>query len=263
MEAEKNYFKKEIMNIDRVRNFVFKNFFEVNKEKILSSCIDGRYNKEDAHLAPRSIPGSDAGFLLLVSGALKELEGQGFNNSESLNLKIFEEILNLVGGAENFMIHTDNHNQNSVAAGCGHMKLAKNNPENYGVTNAQINLIFKFLENLKQKGIKEIVLEGDHKESAVLIVKDKKIGILHQDENNQAFVFHQALCEEFLEKLSKKLAEFEEFKSFGLDSFKIKGLFLKIEEKQLNVTLAKLAKGLPNYEINYENKFLNIKLVNF
>lgn len=156
------------------------------------------------------------------------------------------------------MIHTDNYHQKGIVAGCGHMKLAKNNPENYGVTGAQIDLIFNFLENLKQKGLKEIVLEGDHKESAVLIVKNKNIGILHQDENSQVFVFHESLYEEFLEKLARKLAEFEEFQSLKLNPFEIKNLLLKTGKKQFEVTLAQLAQGLPNYEINYKDS-LEIK----
>lgn len=240
-----------MMNFEETQNFIKNNVFEI-KGEILSSCIDGRYQVKDSIKYPRSLAGADAGWLLIVVRFLKELKLlNDFNYDKNLVLKIFNNIVDLVGGIKNFMVHTDsNYIDEGIVAGCGHMKSAQNNFNIYGLEKDDINLILDFLIDLQKKGLKQLVLKGDHQEGAIFIIHNKNIGLLHQNNNKQAFVFHKALYEEFLDKL---VSEFKKMSEFNLiEKEKMKKMILKIGEEQLNKTIQKLASGLPIYNINLD-----------
>jgi len=249
------------MSLEEAKKFVLDSLFEIKEgDLVLSSCVDGRYDENEAKIAPRSFCGSDPGFLVLVSGALRKIID---SINADLRNKAFDIILDVLGGAENFRMHTDDHNlENGIIAGCGHMKLVKKDPERYLISEEDVEAIFNYLNSLKNKGAKEVVLKGPHNESAVFVIDDKRIGLLHQNRDLQAFAFHKALYEEFIENLAEKLLNLEEIKSQGISFDDLFKLLKETGEYQLTQTINQLVQGLPIYEIKLENEKGEIKIEN-
>jgi len=258
MLSENNIFQEKKMSLEEAEKFVSSSLFEIKEgDLILSSCVDGRYDENEVRIAPRSFCGSDPGFLVLILGALKKI-----NNSINVDLrkKAFNAILDVLGGAENFRMHTDDHNlENGIITGCGHMKLVKKDPEKYLISEEDVEAIFNYLNYLKNQGAKEVVLKGPHKESAVFVINDKRIGLLHQNRDSQAFVFHKALYEEFIGNLAEKLLNLEEIKSQGISFDDLFKLLKETGEYQLTQTVNQLAQGLPTYEIKLEGEEIKIE----
>lgn len=250
MKNIKNYSPKDWTSI--AKKFLFK-----IKGEVLSSCIDGRYSNKEALIAPRALPGADLGFLIVALGTLNELKK---NNKRKFSLKfkqkVLKEILDLVGGPEKFMFHSDNHNLGGLALGCGHFNQVKNNPKAYGLTTKDINLILNFLKKIKKRGAKEIILNGEHNESIILVIESKQWASKRQFGKIQAFVFHKFLYEEFLNKLVLKLISWPEFNFLSLKKFK--NLFLRVGKKQFNETLKKIAYNLPVLKIKEKNNKLAV-----
>jgi hypothetical protein len=256
MFSENNIIEKKKMSLEEAKEFVFGSSFEIKDEDlILTSCIDGRYDEESARNAPRSFCGSDPGFLVLVLGALKKLNAI----NEKLRKRAFDAVLDVLGGAEIFKMHTDDHNlENGIIAGCGHMKLVKKDPERYLVSKEDVGAVFDYLNFLKNQGVGEIVLAGPHNESAIFVIKDRRIGLLHQNKNLQAFVFHKALYEEFIRDLAQRLLNLDEIKSQGISFENLFKLLKETGEYQLAQTVNQLAQGLPIYEIKLEEGEIKI-----
>ena len=258
MLSENNIFEKKKMSLEEAEKFVSSSLFEIKEgDLILSSCVDGRYDENEARIAPRSFCGSDPGFLVLILGALKKI-----NNfiSEDLRKKAFNAVLDVLGGVENFKMHTDDYNlENGTIAGCGHMKLVKKDPEKYLISEEDVKSIFDYVDFLKNQGVKEVILKGPHNESAVFVIDDKKIGLLHQSGDLQVFVFHKALYEEFIKDLSEKLLNLEEIKLQGISFEDLFKLLKETGEYQLTQTVNQLAQGLPNYEIKLEEGKVKIE----
>jgi hypothetical protein len=258
MLSENNTFEEKKMSLKEAENFISSSLFEIKKGAlILSSCVDGRYDENEARIAPRSFCGSDPGFLVLILGALKKINN---SISEDLRKKAFNAVLDALGGVDNFQMHTDDHNlENGIIAGCGHMKLVKKDPERYLVSEEDVEAIFNYLDSLKNQGAKEVVLKGPHNESAVFIVDDRKIGLLHQDGKSQVFVFHKALYEEFIRDLTQNLLNLEEIKSQGISFGDLFKLLKETGEYQLTQTVNQLAQGLPIYEIKLQEGKVKIE----
>ncbi|MGB9608974.1 MAG: hypothetical protein ACPL3E_01205 [Minisyncoccia bacterium] len=246
-------FEKRQLSEGEVQDFIKESVFEIkNSQNVLSSCIDGRYSEDEARLAPRSIPGSDPGILLLFLATLRKI--QNLNLNLDLKEKVFNEIIENLGGPKNFKMHTDDHSvDQGIIAGCGHMKLAKQSPLNYGAAAEDLDFIFSYLEKLKKEGIKEMVLEGNHNEFAIFVINNKNIGMLHKKGDKQAFVFHQGLANDLFENIAKKILNLEEIKSTGILKEEFNQILKETFNQQLKQTVLALAPNIPIYEVDFKD----------
>jgi hypothetical protein len=200
-----------------------------------SRCVDGRY-LPDNNLPALARPGADAGYLMVAYAALRSL------GVEADPDKITQAILSITGGESNFCLHTDSHAMHGTetkdlpAAGCGHFKLAKKDPESYGLASEDISAISQILSDLISKGARNTVLDGDHGEQAIIVVNSKTHSIKSSTpEGTQAFILQKTLDDERLLELAEKLSEIISGKE-GVE----KAVF-EASEKQLQKTLASLA----------------------
>jgi hypothetical protein len=243
------HMEKTIMKSSEANDFLAGSSYEVESEP-LSCCVDGRYEAGDR--AAAAAPGGDAGKMLEAFAAL---EYAGIKMTEELREEVLDTVVAAVGGPEKFRFHTDHHAaealkdkspEESVARGCGHMRLASENPSAYGITSEDVGAIFRRLVTLRSG---EVVLTGGHAESAVMVIADRKQGLAHQKDGSQAFVYHEGWDNARLERLASKLADLPEIKAAEISSERLTDIIISMASLQRNLTLAGLASGLPIYGV--------------
>ena len=247
---------KILLTIEQVDKLIRENRYKVDPEKkFLSRCIDGRYKNEDG-LPALAFPGADVGEIAMVLAASKSF---GFDIDFK---KLITTLAEVVGGVKNIKFHTDHHATPGVeAAGCGHFKQMKGDPSAYGVTSDETELIQQELKQLKNKGAVETILEGEHMEGAVIMVNGNW-GVYPQynleTENGnkfvEIFVYHQSLVDERHRALCSALLHNKAitFKN-GEDEEWLYNTFCETSETHLMETAKRLAKGLPIYEVKFED----------
>ena len=229
---------------------LFDNLYEVQNPAI-SRCIDGRYPNSET-LPALAIQGGDAGELALIFSMANSC-GLTLNMQKTLQV-----LIDTVGGVKNIQSHTDSHaEKDKVLAGCGHLKQININKESYALTEEQVVYITTQFANLKKQGAHEEILQGDHKECAVVFVKGAfgllpqfKLGREEAGKEGQLFVFHKSFVDARHRILAKKLIETKalELKG-GLEEEYIYSSLSDACENHLMETVKKLAKGLPIYEV--------------
>jgi hypothetical protein len=244
------HMEKQTMTEEVAAEFVRSAAYEA-EEAPLACCVDGRYATGDR--AAAAAPGADAGKMLEAFAALRDL---GISIDDSLRAEILSAVVDSVGGPGKFRFHTDHHAAEalgdkppveSVARGCGHVRLASEDPSSYHLSAEDMTAIFERLADLKSG---EEVLHGAHAESAVLVVNDPKKGLAHQTDGKQAFVYHAGWDNARLHTLAQKLGEIGAIKAANVTAEQIEEMLISIAALQRNLTLAKLAKGLPIYEVD-------------
>jgi hypothetical protein len=253
--------KEELQNKNILTPLEAALFIEQNRYAVApdtennSRCVDGRYFAGMEILPPLAKPGADAGDFLTAFAALNRL---GIYPEER---RVYQAVMAVVGGEKNFAFHTDTHAEHDhkgSGRGCGHIAQADGDPTAYGVTKADMNFIFNTLKQLKQKGARETVLEGNHNEGAVIvIVGGDKYSIKPQGiDGKQVFVYHAALDEKRLEALTRAL--YEEFKlaEAKITYNQLLEAVKYCAQKQLNETVKRLAlsKGLPIYNASFNEQ---------
>lgn len=279
--------QKEVLTIEQIQKHLEsdKNISWERAESLRGgteeSCVDGRQEK-----GLIGTPGGNAGEFILF---LATIEKCGQEIDESQLDSILERYFEKFG---KFYIHTDKHAleraevsedelksppsekrkeelletlTDTVNMGCGHLKLMIENAEEYGVRS-----------ELARKAIKSIlraywetdnvdfeVLEGDHKEGAVVnvlveiegeITNNTEIPTISPNVGGaQMFVNHPQVSE-FLRKLEDEELEYimgVEGEAIDHDRFQEK--IKELANQQLNSTVKRLAKGLPVYSIFFKN----------
>lgn len=246
---------KIILNLTQISEFVFSNKYQLNKDEARKSrCIDGRYENSKASVF--GFPGADAGIVTLVVSAAKK-NGYDFD----LN-KIWQAVCAVVGGEEKIQFHTDSHaEKGKTLGGCGHYKQMTLTPEDYGLTANEVEEIRNKFAQTKEKGAIEVILEGDHKEAAVVFIKGD-FGIYPQgevvDEEGkktavQIFIYHQTLAEAYLKDLARLLLEKKAivFRDSETEEM-LSTALLEMADIHLLETAKRLAKGLPIFEVKFE-----------
>lgn len=244
---------KKMLSVDEVKNLVKTNSYDVTeKNKLLTRCIDGRY-KNSPDLAPIGFPGGDIGQLAVIITAANNF---GFEIDLE---KTFQSLIEVIGGKKNFGLHTDLHGDpKKLASGCGHFKLINLNNAAYNLTKEQVDFIYKKIEEVKEAGANEIILEGDHMEAAVLLVYGNGKSVMNQfivkGASVEVFVFHQTLSDQRNRLLAKKLLENKAVKLLPEQDEDYLSIALsETTEVHLMETTTKLAKGLPIYKVIFED----------
>lgn len=245
---------KREMNEKEIVEFASANLYEVMDSNYYSRCVDGRYSENNPGTIARA--GANAGDLEAAFGALNKFE------INVPNEVVLESLIQTLGGVENFHFHTDSHSE-AAGMGCGHVKHSVTDPTNYGLTLEQGDFIRFSLVELKKQGAKETSLEGEHKESGVIIIESGNYSLKPQDtEGRQAFVYQKTLTEQFLEKFGKILFTKVQEKTPDISEQEFIQELISASDKQLNETVSRLAKGLPVYKVKIgeEKKLEVIKL---
>lgn len=242
------------MTLEEATEFATRATFKVTAANKFSSCVDGRYPEGEAGAI--ALAGADTGVLEAAFAAVNELQAeQGANLSDEA---ILNTVYTLVGGKDKFQYHSDDHAGHD---GCGHNKRATTRASDYGLTEAQAQLISRTLQDLEAENIKPTELKGSHAEAAVLVVSlpeydptdpERPAYSLHhqtefEGEPIQAFVYNQTLVNERLHKLAELLHE-------QLANTPVENIFAalaKAEAAQRSITVKELAldKGLSVYNI--------------
>lgn len=244
---------KTTMNTADMSRFVNDFRYALEGERQLSCCVDGRM-VESEELAPAARPGADAGDLMAALAALRALDVPDIKH---LHTVVLTTVVHAAGGARRFRFHTDEHAayhegepREVIARGCGHLKQAEIDPHAYGLEPEDMKAIFECLLWLRDEGAKEVVLEGKHGETAVLVVDSDTFGVRHGDgHSRQAFVYHATLNRERLKELAGELAKIRVLKGVHLNDEDILAALVAASDRQRNETLTRLAKGLPVYEV--------------
>jgi len=247
---------KIILAQDQIREIVAQNRYQVEPEKkFLSRCIDDRY-QEDQDLHPLSLPGGDAGELALLSATANTY---GF----TVDLKkAFNCLVDLVGGEKNFSFHTDKKHIRFPVAGCGYFKQMEANPDVYGLNKEQLSLIKTILKSVLAETGEEEVLSGEHLAGALIIIKGSDniypCYTMETEEGRQRiefFVYHQSLVDERHRVLASTLLRQKAVKLFGgCDENYLYQVISETAENHLMETSRRLAKGLPIYQVKFDNE---------
>ncbi len=237
------------MNSEQVKSFAEANKVAIAEENKISRCVDGRYEgiKNFPMVAK---PGGDAGDIMAAFGAINEL------GLELDGEMIINAVMEAVGGKEKFAFHTDSHAEHDNAGcgmGCGHLKKAKLEPDEYGLKQEQMDFLFNKLPQFLEEGAHQEILNGDHAETAVLVVDSENFGLkplLHSEDGIQeAFVYHKTLHQEQLDQLAKELQEKLAETGVVREEVELRKALDTAFGKQLNATLQRLAKDLPVYTV--------------
>lgn len=237
------------LNKDQVYEFVADSIYAPQENlKFASRCYDGRHLNEPS-LPALALPGGDAGELALLYAAA---------TSYSFEIdydKAFSVLSDLVGGVEQLSYHTD------VDGECEHIADMKKDLEAYSLKPEQMDTLEKQLQVIKKKQKNQIVLKGDHREGAVLIVKGE-YGIYPQGEVRtelasaqvQVFVYHQGLAESRRKVFTKELIENKAVTLFdGLDEEYLYQVLTDVSDTHLFETSKRIAHGLPLYSVDIES----------
>jgi hypothetical protein len=197
-------------------------------------CVDGRVVGPDHRYAA---PGGTLGFLFAVLAGV-----EAWAKQTQRPLPDFDLVQKAVSTVFPVMTyHTDDHTHDSLpCAGCGHCAGALAEPERYGIDKYVLQLRLE----IDRFGLKTEILTGVHSESAVFIVP---VGVALPGTGSngvQVFVFHKAAWVDVLAILSRVLAE-----GLSVDSDELYQCIQKSAQRQLDVTLDRLAKGLPVYVV--------------
>ena len=251
---------KIILNKVQISQLILDNRYPVAGDIFFSRCIDGRYEKklkvEDDILLPAlATPGGDLGELALILAT-----GNAFGFEVDIN-KVFATLSQILGGEENFHFHTDDHGDLKIpASGCGHWRQIQSDPKSYNLQSSDIKSLSLILNAVALKMRKPIVLHGDHREGAILMIKGDW-GVYPQyyfktEEKEilvQVFVYHQTLVNKRHRLLAKKLIENQAVKLYpGCDEEYLYEVISEEGENHFFETLNNLAKGLPIFKVEFE-----------
>lgn len=243
---------KFILNLETVHDLVQENRYKVDdKNKFISRCIDGRYPNTEG-LPALAFPGADVGELALI---LATANSYGFDIDPK---KVIATLIKVIGGAQNFQKHTDSHaDPKVVAGGCGHWKQINLDPKAFSLGDKNLEFIKKNI-NIG----KSVTLQGDHLEGAVLIIRGDW-GVypqfqLEEDPGKrlvEVFVYQQSLVDQRHKKLAQELIKNKAIKFYnGEDEEWLYNALSDVSEIHLMETAGRLAKGLPIYEVKFDDE---------
>jgi len=252
------HMNKIILTKQQVYGFVEESKYKVNpKSKFQSRCIDGRYPTSPrlrgvSNLPALAIPGADAGELALIFATANSY---GFEVDMK---KVWDSLIELVGGEVHLQFHTDSHAESGVAlAGCGHIKQINIDSKAYDLTDEQVQFIKDQFLRVKKSGVFEIELHGDHQEGAVLMISGNW-GVFPQgsvktdlgNRNVQVFVYHQSLVDDRHRALTKQLMKNKAIQlPDKCDEEHLFHALCEVGENHLLETSKRLAKGLPIFSV--------------
>jgi len=253
------------LTTSQVAALIKENSYQIDeKNQFFSRCIDGRYEKKlkvksqkskvEEHLPALATPGADLGELALILACANDF------GLEIDYEKVFQSLVEVIGGLKNFSYHTDFYN-GGLALGCGHFNQILKNFVAYNLQKNDVEFLEKKLRFLEKKGVLPIVLEGEHNEGAVLIVKGN-FGIypkfiIETDEGKKAvsvFIYQRTLVDKRHQVLTRQLIKNRAVNLFdGFDEEYLYEILSEEAENHLLETVNRLSSDLPLFDVVFDN----------
>ncbi len=155
---------------ERAEKFIKRNKVKASNKKVV--CGDGRFTPEQSqdeqHKGYIRMFGGEEGVAMIVKGALNK-KGIDISN-DNLVPKIASAVINSRESDSPFGVHDDNHQKHEGdISGCGYVNNA------YKISNLHKNLSAQDVKAIHEVVMtnphEEVVLQGSHKEDAVLIIR--------------------------------------------------------------------------------------------
>lgn len=151
---------------EEIKQFVKEYLTEANSSRI--ECGDGRYTPEQSDGAIRAF-GGDFGMVMALAGALKD-EGT-LLSADEIVARYLLAVKKIRGEETKLYHHTDTQNHAKGEMGCGHVAKASS-PDHDGMygslTSEDVRVLYKSFSENPESNL--TILEGEHKERAVLFV---------------------------------------------------------------------------------------------
>lgn len=194
-------------------------------------CVDGRYSA-DGHADNKiAVPGADLGLCMAL------LDPQ-FNLSPQQAFDYVNDFLIANGGT--FTWHTDTHEGHGCVVGCGHCNAAIEKSEKYGLERERVEELLEIVrehqrasDDAQLSSMHCEVLQNDHLERAILVIKSLFYTVEHSDEEDQYFGYDEDRYHAFVSLFIRYLAE-ERGVEIDYDAL------IKVIDKQKGATLGLL-----------------------
>lgn len=217
-----------------------KTYIEANRVDDLSlegACGDGRPPVEGSISGRVRKFGADFGDLMAIKAALN-VEGIEISSSD-LVFKYLAAVKKIRGQDSKISVHTDTNNQPLAGIGCGHIGKSI-------VLGMQQNLSPEELQDLYEAVLASeheiTVLNGEHKEEAVLLIHGKDHSIKSSDDNGMYFVVDVDRALDFIGKVAPLL------NINGLNAQNVKDQWVS----QMDKTARVLATGKNMFDVNFD-----------
>ncbi|MEI6533103.1 MAG: hypothetical protein WCO06_04645 [Candidatus Roizmanbacteria bacterium] len=234
-----------LLRKEQIAELITENKYEIDqKNKFRSRCIDGRYVQHE-NLPALAIPGGDYGQLAII---LSTARTYGFDVDLKKTIIALQEI---VGGLNNIETCSD----------CMCIQQIIAHPEIYNILKEDFDDITSLLETIQDAGAKKHILQGEHREGAILLLEGD-YGVypqysMHTDigvMTAQTYIYHQSLAKERTKEIAKKLIELNAVQlSDSVDVEYLYTAFSETMEDLLFETLKNVAKATPIFRINFKS----------
>src|SRR4030043_969423 len=151
--------QRRVLSIKEITLFVERNKYPVDDNtSLMSRCIDGRYDRVEG-LPALAILGADAGQIYIIFSACR-IGNLPFNTE-----KVFEALIEVVGGISNLRFHRDDHSKDQARlSGCGYIGQISLDPKAFGLTQQDAEFIKEKVDFAIENRAEEIILHGNHDE---------------------------------------------------------------------------------------------------
>ena len=175
---------------------------------------------------------------------------------------ILDVLISTIGGRENFRIHTDGHIHNhkvklEQCLSCGHFGQAFLNPSAYGLEKEDVNFISGALQQLKLERVMDNILDGEHLEQGVIILKSQNYSIAPKtkkgDKVNECFIYHKTLDDRRRRLLAENLLP-HIMTEKDIDAEYVYEILTTISDQQLFETVERIAPEYPIYNVDISDE---------
>lgn len=239
-----------------IKNMVFSNAYLFDAPRGIR-CIDDRDDRQKGDsidpLPDIAIPGAGLGLVLGVFGGLNLMDKRGMSHNISRELA-YRVIYDLTGGIP---YHSDEAkiDDENPAAGCGHFAFALKNPEEFLLSENDLDFLNKkCLPELALKKKDRILYCGGHSAAALVVIESRRIGLPALLTNgSRVYVYSKIHHFELIDRISFEI--FEKAKEgLSIDRVSLREFFMDASNTQLKFTVNHLASSLPSFSLNLDDK---------
>jgi hypothetical protein len=191
-------------------------------------------------------PGADIGDLIMLMSTNTEYQ---LEFSKETLIDVF---IQMIGGWEKFKCHTDeDHKTNTnVFIGDSYYEQVFTDPEAFSIKKDDM----EYIQNILQTHEKEItctILNGDHEERAMLMVKSDKYSMYSKQEKPffEAFIYQKTLDNKRRRLLAKNLLPHVPLKGIQFTEEYLYEVMSQVADNQLLEIVSRLAKNIPIFDV--------------
>lgn len=251
------------MKLAEAVQFVHENMREISSDCKFRAenlgCIDDRDESDHRF----KIPGAGIGLVGVVAATLRLYEKMHGQTGVAFD-RLTKAIEGALGGMS---CHTDtdaiSKGKTSIVAGCGHFSGIIEMSDEYGVGDFA-RLMDVYVADLKNRGVNPDVLKSGHGAEAVILIAQADNGHLAitlpgRGKNGQVFVCH---LEDWVRIAMSFVPYIVKCAAKNIDEAKLRKCIKIAALHQLNVTLKRLALGLPVYRVSRDKSgIINVELM--